>query len=499
MIRTKLLRICKSVFFSCCCIILSRCIWCKSVSEIAAIICCSPLYHGKARPVEYDHWHLMDNLVDFYSHPWAEIAFNTTIDNAALVYQINQEKSVDSEVTYKSQGMAHVLVLKNIWRKDCDCTLSPYMHSVRCTKVILHGHLLKVLMEQKEQVCENIMWHKGDTNRLVMFGLFEGPLVDYEEDEKECTLENKNVLEKEDLLEYEEEGGSRNKPRVFRPKVVEDSKVPEKISMDEEAREAPLRSLLDVVCLRTISLVFASFESVMKNTIIGHMEDLKSTVIGRMKDLESTVKVQMEDIRVQVVGMNKTMLDNAERLTAENKATVDKIVEMQTFIAWSKKKLVRALPEFNKNKGDFYDEGMQNPDNPFLILTMDELENKETVVKHYFDAKINDRRNTKDDINDLNRFIHLGIKYYESYNAEGTSILSCGECELQLCRLSRKVIDNALEILQGHSPSTKQFIEHMVRNIHVQQVKPAHVSRYRSDLAVQLFKKQCIEVNDTSG
>lgn len=75
------------------------------------------LVKGDDKVVEYDHWYLVDNLVDFNSYPWAEIAFNRTIDNSnsALDYQINANKPVGSEVTYKSQGMAHVLVVRISW------------------------------------------------------------------------------------------------------------------------------------------------------------------------------------------------------------------------------------------------------------------------------------------------------------------------------------------------------------------------------------------------
>ncbi|XP_026426292.1 uncharacterized protein LOC113322429 [Papaver somniferum] len=44
-----------------------------------------------------------------------------------------------------------------------------------------------------------------------------------------------------------------------------------------------------------------------------------------------------------------------------------------------------------------------------------------------------------------------------------------------------------------------KFIEHMVRKIPVCEVEPAFATRYRCELAVQLFKKQFIEVNGTSG
>ncbi|KAI3880562.1 hypothetical protein MKX03_008826, partial [Papaver bracteatum] len=67
--------------------------------------------------VESDHWYLVDNLVDFNSYPWAEIAFSGTINksNSAFSYQIKHEKPVGSEVTYKCQGMSHVPMVRISW------------------------------------------------------------------------------------------------------------------------------------------------------------------------------------------------------------------------------------------------------------------------------------------------------------------------------------------------------------------------------------------------
>ncbi|KAI3953577.1 hypothetical protein MKW92_053385 [Papaver armeniacum] len=168
---------------------------------------------GNDKVVECDHWYLVDNLVDFNSYPWAEIAFNTTIVkiNASLPYQIKADKPVGNEVTYKCQGMAHVLVVRNkvlpklrsrFGSKTIFANWRPHMHSVTCDLVINHESLLKVLEESKGEVCDDIMWHKEDAKHLVMLGLCEGPLVD---DEQEDSLKNENVVEKEDLFEKGEE------------------------------------------------------------------------------------------------------------------------------------------------------------------------------------------------------------------------------------------------------------------------------------------------------
>ncbi|KAI3851396.1 hypothetical protein MKX03_020384 [Papaver bracteatum] len=92
------------------------------------------------------------------------------------------------------------------------------------------------------------MWHREDAKKLVMFGLCEGALVDEGEDEEEDPLENKNVVEKEDLFEKgedEEEDPLENEnvvekedlfekgeeedlvqsETVFEPKIVVDDKV----------------------------------------------------------------------------------------------------------------------------------------------------------------------------------------------------------------------------------------------------------------------------------
>ncbi|RZC82847.1 hypothetical protein C5167_045631 [Papaver somniferum] len=196
---------------------------------------------GDDKVVEYDHWYLVDNLVDFNSYPWGEVAFNRTIhsSNAALVYQIEADKPVGSEVTYKCQGMAHVLV---------------------------------------DEVCNDIMWHKEYAKRLVMLGLCEGPLVD---DEEEDSLKNENAVEKEDLFEKGEEENMLKSENVF-----VDEKVPEESNMDDDedeedllgnenvvediTRAAPHSSQPDALCSRTLTSVIASFESFVKNAIIGH-------------------------------------------------------------------------------------------------------------------------------------------------------------------------------------------------------------------------------------
>ncbi|KAI3957976.1 hypothetical protein MKW98_020618, partial [Papaver atlanticum] len=149
-------------------------------------------------------YYLVDNLDNLNSHPWDELAFSITIDksNDALAYQIKSDKLVGSEVTYKSQGMAHVLVvwglevLRKFGKKTVTANWLPHMHSVTCKSVINHGTLIESLSQSKEQVFDNIMRHRKDAKRLVMFGLCEGPLVNEVEEEEEDPLENENVVEK---------------------------------------------------------------------------------------------------------------------------------------------------------------------------------------------------------------------------------------------------------------------------------------------------------------
>ncbi|KAI3930023.1 hypothetical protein MKW92_032478 [Papaver armeniacum] len=292
---------------------------------------------GDDKVVEYDHWYLVDNLVDFNSYPWVEIAFSRTIvnSNAALDYQIKADKPVGSEVTYKCQGMAHVLVvwglevlpkvLSRFGRKTIFANWRPHMHSVTCDLVINHESLLKVLEESKDEVCDDIMWHKEDEKRLVMLGLCEGPL-------------NENVVEKEDLFEKGEEENMLESENVF-----VDEQVPEESSMDdeedeedllgnenmveeedlfekdeEEARVAHPSSQPDVLCSRTSTSVIASFESFVKNAMIGHTEDLKRTVIGEMEVFKSAVKGQLEELSVQVSNSHKTMLNCVECVQVSN-------------------------------------------------------------------------------------------------------------------------------------------------------------------------------------
>lgn len=206
-------------------------------------------------------------------------------------------------------------------------------------------------------MCDDIMWHKEDAKRLVMLGLCEGPLVD---DEEEVSLKNENVVENEDLFEKGEEENMLETENVF-----VDEQVLEESSMDdeedeedllgnenvveekdlfekdeEEARVAHPRSQLDVLCSRTSTSVIASFESFVKNAMIGHTEDLKMTVIGEMEVFKSAVKGQLEELSVQVSNSHKTMLNHVECLTAEIKSIKDKIGGTQTYNALSKTKTV---------------------------------------------------------------------------------------------------------------------------------------------------------------
>ncbi|RZC73001.1 hypothetical protein C5167_048482 [Papaver somniferum] len=345
---------------------------------------------GDDKVVEHDHWYLVDNLVDFNSYLWAEIAFSRTIDNSnsALDYQINANKPVGSEVTYKSQGMAHVLVvwglevlpkvLDNFGSKTNFANWRPHMHSVTCDLVIHHEPLLTILEESKGEVCDDIMWHKEDAKRLVMLGLCEGPLVD---DEEEVSLKNENVVENEDLFEKGEEENMLESENVF-----VDEQVPEESSMDdekdeedllgnenvveekylfekdeEEARVAHPRSQLDVLCSRTSTSVIASFESFVKNAMIGHTEDLQMTVIGEMEVFKSAVKGQLEELSVQVSNSHKTMLNHVECLTAEIKSIKDKIGGTKTYNALSKTK-TGTPPGGHNEEGNFDGAEMQKPD-----------------------------------------------------------------------------------------------------------------------------------------
>ncbi|KAI3965897.1 hypothetical protein MKX01_010854 [Papaver californicum] len=136
--------------------------------------------------IEYDHWHLVDNLVDFNSHPWGEITFQLIIvkTNEALVWGL--------EILPK--------LVRKFGQKTITRHWSPHIQCVSCKRVIHHAEIIKVLY-QNVQVCENITWHRDDVNRLVMFGLSDGPLVDDKKDDEEGQLENQNVFEKEDVLE----------------------------------------------------------------------------------------------------------------------------------------------------------------------------------------------------------------------------------------------------------------------------------------------------------
>ncbi|KAI3955484.1 hypothetical protein MKW92_006776 [Papaver armeniacum] len=429
----------------------------------------------------------------------------------------------------------------------------PHMHSVTCDSVINHDSLLKVLKESKGEVCDDIMWHKEDAKH----------------DEQEDSLKNENVVEKEDLFEKGEEENMLESKNV-----LVDEQVPEESSMDdekdeedllgnvnmveeedlfekddEEARVAHPSSQPDVLCSRTSTLVIASFESFVKNAMIGHTEDLKKTVIGEMEVFKSAVKDQLEELSVQVSNSHKTMLDRMECLTTEIKSIKDKIGGTQTYIALSKKK-TGTPPGGHNEEGDFDGAAMQKPDvtpgngsnsielnppypynppnkevdvsrpvaenicnsssgkkrkrqkikpctgpvAPIIVLSDDVTKGlgrsrrkinpaypllspytptglvakknpkkvsttNEPVIMNYFEEDILDQRITKQDIDDVNKFINLGIKEHgDNYDGDGTSLLSSSEYKLLLCStcwLSGNIIDNALVLLHKSYPSNK--------------------------------------------
>ncbi|KAI3845369.1 hypothetical protein MKX03_001743 [Papaver bracteatum] len=418
--------------------------------------------------------------------------------------------------------------------------------------------IVKVPLESddKDEVCDDIMWHKEDAKCLVMLGLCEGPLVD---DEEEALLKNENVVENEDLFEKgEEENVSKN--------VFVDEQVPEESNMDdeedeedllgnengveeedllgnengveeevlfekceEEERVAPPSSQPDGLCSRTSTSIIVSFESFVKNAMIGHTEDLKITVIGEMEMFKSAVKGQLEELSIQVSNSHKTMLNHIECLTAEIKSIKDKIGGTQTYNALSKTKTVNfdgagTPPGGHNEEGDFDGAVMQKPDMtpgngsnnielnppypynhpnkevdvrrhiadnicnsstgkkrkrnkikpctgtvaPTIILSDDVTKGKGRARRkinpapsllypytptglvakkntkkvptikvnrfmNYFGEDILDQRITKQDIDDVNKFINLGIKEHgDNYDGDGTSLLSCSEYKLLL-------------------------------------------------------------------
>ncbi|KAI3910023.1 hypothetical protein MKW92_017390 [Papaver armeniacum] len=78
---------------------------------------------------------------------------------------------------------------------------------------------------------------------------------------------------------------------------------------------------------------------------------------------------------------------------------------------------------------------------------------------NYFEEDILDQRITKQDVDDVNRFINLGIKEHgDNYNGDGTSLLSWSEYKLLLCStgwLCSNIIDSALVLLHKSYPSNK--------------------------------------------
>ncbi|KAI3890565.1 hypothetical protein MKX03_036113 [Papaver bracteatum] len=110
---------------------------------------------------------------------------------------------------------------------------------------------------------------------------------------------------------------------------------------------------------------------------------------------------------------------------------------------------------------------------------------------NYFGEDILDQRITKQDIDDVNRFINLGIKEHgDNYDGDGTSLLSCSEYKLLLRStgwLSGNIIDSALVLLHKSYPSNKStgtwsyFKSHLAQ--HLANGDFAQVDRLRLGLA----------------
>ncbi|KAI3901857.1 hypothetical protein MKW92_023177 [Papaver armeniacum] len=349
-------------------------------------------------------------------------------------------------------------------------------------------------------------------------------------------LESKNVFVDEQVPEESSMDDEKDEEDLLgNVNMVEEEDLFEKD--DEEARVAHPSSQPDVLCSRTSTSVIASFESFVKNAMIGHTEDLKKTVIGEMEVFKSAVKGQLEELSVQVM------------FNYEIKSIKDKIGGTQTYIALSKKK-TGTPPGGHNEEGDFDGAAMQkpyvtpgngsnsielnppypyNPPNkevdvsrpvaenicnsstgkkrkrqktkpctgpvaPIIVLSDDVTKGRgrarrkinpaypllspytptglvakknpkkvsttnEPVIMNYFEEDILDQRITKQDIDDVNKFINLGIKEHgDNYDGDGTSLLSCSEYKLLLCStgwLSGNIIDSALVLLHKSYPSNK--------------------------------------------
>ncbi|KAI3941310.1 hypothetical protein MKW92_031703 [Papaver armeniacum] len=174
-------------------------------------------------------------------------------------------------------------------------------------------------------------------------------------------LESKNVFVDEQVPEESSMDDEKDEEDLLgNVNMVEEEDLFEKD--DEEARVAHPSSQPDVLCSRTSTSVIASFESFVKNAMIGHTEDLKKTVIGEMEVFKSAVKGQLEELSVQVSNSHKTMLDRMECLTTEIKSIKDKIGGTQTYIALSKKKTVRDSTGGHNEEGDFDGAAMRSRD-----------------------------------------------------------------------------------------------------------------------------------------
>ncbi|KAI3836257.1 hypothetical protein MKX03_018036 [Papaver bracteatum] len=370
------------------------------------------------------------------------------------------------------------------------------MHSVTCDLVIHHEPLLTVLKESKDEVCDDIMWHKQDAKRLVMLGLCEGPLVD---DEEEASLKNENVVENEDLFDKgEEENVSKN--------VFVDEQVPEESNMDDEEDEEDLlgnengveeedllgnengveeEDLFDKgEEEERVAPPRSQPDSFVKNAMIGHTEDLKITVIGEMKMFKSAVKGQLEELDwwnpdVQCIlkdknghneegyfdgaamqkpdmtpgnGSNSIELNPPYPYNHPNKEVdvsrpiADNICNSST---GKKRKRNKIKPDCtvapiiilsdDVTKGQGRARRKINPAPsllyPYTPTGLVEKKNTKKVptskvnrFMNYFGEEILDQRITKQDIDDVNRFINLGLASSLVYPLPLVS-MSCCICE----------------------------------------------------------------------
>ncbi|KAI3924891.1 hypothetical protein MKW98_031142 [Papaver atlanticum] len=297
-----------------------------------------------------------------------------------------------------------------------------------------------------------------------MFGLCEGALVDEVEDEEEDPLENENAVEKEDLFEKGEEEDLVESQTVFEPKVVVDDKVSDshKTMLDNvECLTAEIKSMKDKIGEIQTCIVLSKTKTGTPPE--GHYEegDLNGEAMQNLDGTPPKGHYEEGDFNGEAMqkldvspgdGSNNSELSPLYPYNPPNKEVdVSRPVAENICNSSTGKKrkrqenkpctghvapVIDVSDDVTKVHGR--DKRKINPSPPMLSPytptgKVVKKNAKKPVIINYFEEDILDQRITKKDIDDVNRFINLGIKEHgDNYNGDGTSLFSFHEYKLLL-------------------------------------------------------------------